>query len=429
MTPPAHPTERPEKIFDTPVGRKARVRIYDKVFFGLGTLGAAWLAVFLAATTPSLSLASVVPLILLWAVVAYLALPRLNRMLAAIYVPDYFIGRTRTSDGLLGDPLNLAVRGTGQQLATAMQQAGWILADPVNLSTSVKIVRSTLTRRSYPRAPVSPLLLFDRGQDAAYQQEVEGNPAQRHHVRFWRTPQGWPLPGGAQVDWLAGGTYDRRVGLSLFTLQITHKIDADIDVERDFIVESVTEANPAVTVDVLRDFTTSYHSRNGGGDSVHTDGNLPVLDVSAVKPSPDAPNLSPAPPSGIPLQVWLPALVSVLVSPFVVWTTVRSLPEADTDRALAVAAIVGSVVVAVMALAMFARSALARRVLLAVAAVVAMSHISSLTLAGPSDPVGGHVLGAMVAILMLVALSSPKATEWTSDQRDLAESPTRRVAA
>ena len=30
-----------------------------------------------------------------------------------IYVPGYFIGRARTSDGLLGDPINLALRGDG----------------------------------------------------------------------------------------------------------------------------------------------------------------------------------------------------------------------------------------------------------------------------------------------------------------------------
>ncbi len=416
MTPRSGPIAsdgRPEKVFDTPVGRQVRVRLYDKVFFGLGTLGAAWLAVFLAATTPHLSWASIVPLVLLWLVVAYLALPRLNRMIAAIYVPDYFIGRTRTSDGLLGDPLNLAVRGTGEQLATAMRRAGWILADPVTMASSVAIVRSTLTRRSYPQAPVSPLLLFDRGQDAAYQQEVEGNPAQRHHVRFWRTPEGWPLPGGARVDWLAGGTYDRRVGLSLFTLQITHKIDADIDVERDFIVDSVTVANPDVSVDVLRDFTTSYHSRNGGGDSVHTDGHLPVLDVTRVMPAPDASDLRPVTPDGVPLQVWLPVLVSVLVMPVVAWSTWRSLPDVDTDRALALTTLGGSVVVVLMALSMFRRSALARRLLLAVAALVALSHIGSLAVTDGAASVG-HVLGAMIAILMLVAMSSPRATDWTS---------------
>lgn len=404
----------PEKVFDTPVGRKVRVRLYDKVCFGLGTLGAVWLAFVLATTTPRLSWASLVSLVLMWAVLAYLALPRLNRMMASLYVPDYFIGRTRTSDGLLGDPLNLAVRGTGVQLATAMRRAGWILADPVTLRTSIEIVRSTLTRKSYPRAPVSPLLLFDRSQDAAYQQEVEGNPAQRHHVRFWRTPPGWPLPGGAQVDWLAGGTYDRRVGLSLFTLQITHKIDADIDVERDYIVDSVTIADPSVTVDVLRDFTTSYHSRNGGGDSVHTDGDLPVLDVRCVVPDPDAPDLRPPPPSGVPLQVWLPVLLNLLVAPLVVWSTVRSWPTSSSDRTLAMITLIGSVVIAVMALSLVARSASARRVLLALTALVALTHVGGLALVSDTGPQAGHALGATVAILMLVALSSPKATAWTT---------------
>ena len=128
------------------------------------------------------------------------------------------------------------------------------------------MIRSTLTRRSYPEAPVSPLLLFDRQQDFAYQQEVDNNPAKRHHVRFWRAPEGWMLPGGFSVDWLAAGTYDRSVGLSLFTLQITHKIEENTDIERDYIIETVTEASPEVEIEVIRDFSTGYHSRNGGGD-------------------------------------------------------------------------------------------------------------------------------------------------------------------
>lgn len=38
--------QEPQKVFDTPITRGARIGIYDKVFFGLGTLGALWLAVF-----------------------------------------------------------------------------------------------------------------------------------------------------------------------------------------------------------------------------------------------------------------------------------------------------------------------------------------------------------------------------------------------
>ncbi len=413
MSSAPRPDVLPEKVFDTPVARQARTRLYDRFFFGLGTLGAIWLAVVLVGSPLSLSWSSLTALVLMWVVLAYLVLPRLNRVMTAIYVPDYFIGRTRTSDGLLGDPLNLAVRGTGEQLATVMRRAGWIHADPLTLRTSINIVRSTLTRRSYPEAPVSPLMLFGRAQDSAFEQEVAGNPAQRHHVRFWRTPQGWPLPGGAYVDWLAGGTYDRSVGLSLFTLQITHKIDADIDVERDHIVATVTRAEPTATVEVLRDFTTSYHSRNGGGDSVHTDGHLPILDVTAVEPDPDAPDLGPRPPSGVPMQVWLPALVNLLVVPFLIWWTVQSWSDDDIARGLTAVALVGSVVVTVLALFVFGHSAVVRRVLLAIAAFVALTHIGGLTY-DAADLRTAHTLSALGAILMLVALSSPKATEWTA---------------
>jgi hypothetical protein len=90
------------------------------------------------------------------------------------------------------------------------------------------------------------------------------------------------LPGGIRVDWLAAGTFDTSVGLSLFTLQVTHKIDADTDVERDHIISTMRTADPRITLDVVRDFSTGYHARNGGGDSIRTDGDLPIVDVRGV---------------------------------------------------------------------------------------------------------------------------------------------------
>jgi hypothetical protein len=124
-------------------------------------------------------------------------------------------------------------------------------------------------------------VLFDRRHDFAYEQEVSGSPSKRHRVRFWRAPDGWMLPGGYAVDWLAAGTYDRSVGLSLFTLQITHKIEADTDVERDYVV-ATARRSPEVAVEVIRDLSTGYHSRNGGGDVIRSDGDLPAIDVRQV---------------------------------------------------------------------------------------------------------------------------------------------------
>lgn len=254
----------------------------DWFFFVFAGLAAVWLAYLSLTETFHVGWWGIPFFLGFWALLAYLVLPRLHRILTTIYVPDYFIGRARTSDGLLGDPVNLAFLGDGEQIERALQAGGWTKADPVTLASSWRIISSTVRRRSYHEAPVSPLFLFGRQQDFAYQQEVDGNPAQRHHVRFWQCPDGWLLPGGRRVDWLAAGTFDTRVGLSLFTLQVTHKIDANTDVERDHIVATLMAGDPRVTVDVIRDFSTGYHARNGGGDSIRTDGDLPVVDVRAL---------------------------------------------------------------------------------------------------------------------------------------------------
>ena len=226
--------------------------------------------------------------LLFWAVLSYLALPRLHQVLTWLYVPDYFIGRTRTPDGLLGDPVNLAVKGDEEDIHEAMVAAGWVRADPITLRTSWGIIVSSLLRRSYPAAPVSNLMLFGRKQSFAYQKEVEGNPSQRHHIRFWYCPHGWVLPGGGHVDWLAAATYDRAVGLSVLTLQVTHKIDADIDIERDYVVDDLRWANEAAELEIWPDFFASYHDKNGGGDRVVTDGALHVLDLNEVVPGSDS---------------------------------------------------------------------------------------------------------------------------------------------
>lgn len=258
--------------------------IIDAVFFAVAAAATLWLAWLLIGSgwhlDPWLALNSV----LFWAVLAYLAIPRVHQVLTWLYVPDYFIGRTRTPDGLLDDPVNLAVHGDEDDIHAAMRAAGWVRADAITPRSALRIVVSSLLRRSYPAAPVSTLVLFGRGQDFAYQKEVEGNPSQRHHVRFWHTPAGWVLPGGRSVDWLAGATYDRSVGLSALTFQVTHKIDADIDIERNFVVDDVRWANAEADLGVWPDFFTAYHDKNGGGDRVETDGDLYVLDLDAVVP-------------------------------------------------------------------------------------------------------------------------------------------------
>lgn len=212
----------------------------------------------------------------LWLISAYIFLPRIHRFLTRFYVPDYFIGRVRTGDGLLGDPVNCAVVGNETQLINAMKKAGWEQADPITLKTSWRMITSSVTKKSYPKAPVSNLYLFGNRHDLAFQKEVNNNPRARHHVRFWKAPTGWYLPGGYKVDWVGAATYDTSVGLSLFTGQVTHKIAENTDEERDYVAKSLGKSG---RIEVIKHYSTAYHSRNGGGDSIKTDGSLVIANL------------------------------------------------------------------------------------------------------------------------------------------------------
>lgn len=294
------------------------VRWLDRAFFLFGTIAAAWLAFILIHKLVTAGWRDLWYFIPFWLVVTYLLLPRIHTVLSRVYLPDYFIGRTRTREGVLGDPVNVALRGTALQIHTAMVRAGWHLADELDIRSGWRIVTHTLRGKSYPDAPVSSLYLFGRRHAFTYQQEVEGSPEKRHHVRFWPTPTGWLLPGGTDVDWLAAGTYDRSVGLSWFTFQVTHRIAADVDTERDHIVETLKEANPSIRVETLRNFSTGYHHRNGGGDRIETDGDLPIVNLYHVMPELEIldriPSSEPPAPTGerVPLTVGFGVLLMVL---------------------------------------------------------------------------------------------------------------------
>lgn len=223
--------------------------------------------------------ANVVAYVLLWLFSAYIIMPPVTRALTKLYVPDYFIGRARTNDGLLGDPINLAFNGAKRDVIQCFEESGWTQAEPLSFISSVKIVYASVFKRSYAGAPVSSLFLFNQKQDLAFEKQIEGNPRRRHHVRLWKTPRGWHLPGGRQADWLGAATYDKNVGLSLFTGQITHKIDANIDKERDFVLRSLKSSALLEDVTMVKHFTAGYHSRNGGGDLIHTDGTLPFVTI------------------------------------------------------------------------------------------------------------------------------------------------------
>ena len=396
----------------------------DTFLFVFAGVSAVWLAYLLlrASLRPNWQILLIV---VFWALVAYLVLPRLHRVLTHLYLPGYFIGRTRTSDGLLGDPVNLGLLGEEAQIHAALAAAGWTRADEVNLASSMRIISTTLSRRSYPEAPVSPLHLFDRQQDFAYQQEVAGNPSERHHVRFWRCPEGWLLPGGYAVDWLAAGTYDRSVGLSLMTFQVTHRIAADIDVERDHIVASLTGANPAATVDRIRNFSTGYHARNGGGDAMVTDGDLPIVDLRGIEagaapasPGPtDSRRRRPAPTTfGAAVATLRGALFLAVAGILVLDPTEVDVLPASTVAATVGLTVFGLALVAVVDIGLglatyFGRNWARILLMLSCVSTILVAYVATAQ-GGPRPSLGSGLPVVSLGILVLLALTSSRAREF-----------------
>lgn len=219
----------------------------------------------------------VYPIFGLWILSSYVVIPWVHRLLTRYYLPNYYVGRIRSQDGLLSDPVNLAFFGSAKEIHSAMKSAGWDKADDLTVKTLAKAAYCSIFRKSYPTAPVGNMYLFSRRHNFAYQQQVGGSPNERHHVRFWKTPNKWYLPGGHKADWLAAGTYDKHLGIKIASGQIDHVIHENIDEERDYIIKTLQDTKKVKKIDVVKHFSDAYHGRNNGGDMIRTDGSLPFI--------------------------------------------------------------------------------------------------------------------------------------------------------
>jgi hypothetical protein len=177
--------------------------------------------------------------------------------------------RTVTALGIPGDAINVGLVGSEQDLMCAMSAAGWSPSDPVTLASSIRIAGSVVFHRPYRGAPVSPLYFDARKQDFAFEKEPAGSARTRHHVRFWKAvdkgDEGRPV-------WLGAAVFDDGVGISHYTGQITHHTAADIDAERDYLIDELVDAKRVTNTYSVSGVGPTLFGRNGGGDAFYTDG-------------------------------------------------------------------------------------------------------------------------------------------------------------
>ncbi len=210
--------------------------------------------------------------IFVYVLIAYLILPAVWRHYEHNPALESAPKTTESFAGFPGDPLNVALVGTRDELTRGMLIAGWLPADSVTLKTSLSIATSIVLGRSYPTAPISTLYLWNRKQDLAFE-KADGSARRRHHVRFWLSPlteqDGRPL-------WIGAATFDQGVGFNHFTGQLTHHIASDVDTERDALFHDLSVRRQLVKLYQVTGVGANIAGRNAGGDWYYTDGELTV---------------------------------------------------------------------------------------------------------------------------------------------------------
>ena len=216
---------------------------------GLGIL-TVWLIVFVFKFTDR-RLPTLLALAVTYGIAAYIVLPYIVRTGLKILLRKRVPRFTITGDGLPGDPINLLLVGTLEQLRAAFASSGWSEADRLGVASSWRMTRAFVLNSPYPNAPFSTLYLFGRGQDVGFQKCIDNSPRKRHHIRFWAlsparaeatlgTASFWlntDRPArNAHVLWVGAGTKDTGLSLTRLTFQITHATDSDTNAERDYII-------------------------------------------------------------------------------------------------------------------------------------------------------------------------------------------------
>jgi hypothetical protein len=142
----------------------------------------------------------------------------------------------------------------------------------LNPLSKFETLRALAEDRGYSEAPVSVLLLDGKPPDLVFE-KTNDTFARRHHLRIWRRPgnfRGKPV-------WAVAATHDIGIDFSEAERTFIHRIDSQIDRERDKVVNDLLFAGHVEAFDLVERPAVPRQGRNATGDNLETDGRIAVL--------------------------------------------------------------------------------------------------------------------------------------------------------
>ncbi len=176
--------------------------------------------------------------------------------------------------GNLGDMVNFVIVGSQEKAQAALDAADWHVADVDSKEAGLKAVLNTYKKQDYLQMPMSHLYLFDRMQDFGYEQaEAFSVVATRHHFRIWKAPFTW----NNEIVWVGAATHDTGFEKDIRTGKLTHKIDPNVDAERQNLADGLQKSGKPKGMTYYLPPDPVQEAKNASGGSYHSDGRLLVV--------------------------------------------------------------------------------------------------------------------------------------------------------
>lgn len=174
-----------------------------------------------------------------------------------------------------GDPLNLIIVGSLDQIVDAFTQAGWSTAKRLGVRSAAGTVRAMASDQGYGEAPVSQLYLYGRSEDLAFEKMLDTF-MKRHHLRLWRTDR---TTADGRPIWLGASTHD--IGLDVHPGVVSHAIDPDLDAERTKVGADLTVAGSVAAEQLVTPPNHLSEGRTATGGPWKTDGRLLLIELKS----------------------------------------------------------------------------------------------------------------------------------------------------
>jgi hypothetical protein len=184
--------------------------------------------------------------------------------------------RVTDSAGGAGDMVNFVLVGSKQQVLDAFANGGWVQVDRTKEEAVLHAILSTMQKQTYLEMPMSELYLYGRPQDYGMARAEPIAVVQtRHHLRIWKAP--FQISG--QDVWVGAATHDLGFEKDQRNGNVTHRIDPNVDEERDFVKASLTEGGGVAASTYALPNNPVQQAKTATGGSFHSDGRLVIMQL------------------------------------------------------------------------------------------------------------------------------------------------------